>query len=180
MWPLKAEGTVMVGRTREGFSRLCEGVFQPPGQQGSLVPQGLSQSGDAQQAIGWAGCRWGGGRQQLLALRVQWECGHQGWRGLQSQCGPHVTCRAGNGSPVCAGSTCFTAYELYSNSGFCVKDKAGWGCKVAEGPRLGEATPEVLHPGCLPWNLHDKLCLLPCPPWPLLNNIVLTLKVCYS
>ena len=44
-------------------------------------------------------------------------------RPAEPVCGSHVTCRAGDGSPVHAGSTCFTAYELYRNSGFCVKDR---------------------------------------------------------
>lgn len=42
MWPLKAEGTVMVGRTREGFSRLwwrCVSASRTAGITGSTRPE---------------------------------------------------------------------------------------------------------------------------------------------
>lgn len=60
----------------------------------------------------------------------------QMWEAMQSQWGPHVTCSGQNGSPGQAGSLRFTAYELYSNSGF-VWSTVSWGCKAAEGPWPG-------------------------------------------
>ena len=169
VWPLKA-GVGTRGRTDRRASVLFgAGVFQPPARSDrSLAPQGLSSSGDAQQAVGWAGCS-GAEANSNCWPGVCSGRGHQGWRGLQSVCGPRDMQGRERQSSAGRKHTSFTACEW-----------SGGGCKVAEGPRLGEATPEVLRPGCLPWNLHDKLCLLPCPSWPLLNNTVLTLKVCYS
>ena len=94
----------MVGQTEGLQPSLVQVCFSPQhSSDRSLAPQGLSSSGDAQQAIGRAGCS---GRRPTATAGPGCAVGVDTRDGEACRvCVGHVTCRAGNGSPGRAGST---------------------------------------------------------------------------
>lgn len=116
----------MVGQTWKGFSPLWWRCTSTPRIAekiaGSTRPELVWRCWASNRH--WPGCTWAAGEQQPLALGVQWECGCQGWGGLQSQWVGHTWhagC-SGQGMGVQCRQEAFKAYELYSSSSFCVKE----------------------------------------------------------
>lgn len=178
--PLKLRGPLTVGQTQKGFSPLWWRYVS--------APRIAEITGSTRPELVWrcsASSRLSRvqvGRRPTAATGTA--CAAGVWtprmeRPAEPVWGPHVTCRAGNGSPGQAGSSCFTAYELYSNSGFCVKHSQAEAARQQRDHGRGrlrrKSYIQAAYPGTYRIN-----CLLPCPPWPLLNSTVLTLKVCYS